>query len=425
MTIPHRQSCPLPNSNPEGIGSVGSRPVPLIVFLLLLVDMASLGLSLPALPGLVSELAGGERGWVFWYGAATLAYGIGFLFSAGLAGSLSDRFGRRPLMLLNCGGLALGNLAGAMAPGLALLVASRVWCGFFSSNISLAQAYVADISSPGERGARFGLLGALQGLGFIIGPLIGGYVGTMDLHAPFFVAGCASAVMLIAACFLLPESLCRRDSVTRPGSLVHPVKALALLRELPGIRNLLPTVALLTLSQNIAIVSWVPYAASRFGWDARANGWGLFVFGIAAMVSQAVFFPLMLKVLPLRRICVFGLCFCTASYLGFGLTDQGWIACAVMIANMPGYVVYVGFQTVVSGLADGRSQGVTLGGLQALSNISLVLAPVFASFLLSWMQVDGGSPWRAGLPMYFCALLSLLALLLYVRLPGLRPTNNT
>lgn len=409
----------------------GIRGTPPIVLLLLLVDMVSLGLSLPAMPGLVCEMAGGDRGWVFWYGAASLAYGIGFLCSAGLAGSLSDRFGRRPLMLCNCAGLALGNLAGAMAPGLALFVASRAWCGFFGSNISLAQAYVADISSPEQRGPRFGLLGALQGLGFIIGPFLGGFLGKFDLRAPFVVAGFASASVWMAAYFLLAESLTHRIPGRSERGIVHPVKALRLLAALPGASALLPPVALLTLSQNIAIVSWVPYATARFGWDSRQNGLGLVVFGVAAMVSQAALFPLMLKRFSLPKICLSGLLFYTLSFLAFGLAERGWVACAVMIANIPGFVVHTGFQTLVSGLADEQSQGVTLGGLQALSNLSLVLAPVISAILLSLMSIPGAPSWQLGAPMYFCSLLAFLALLFYRHSiagaagAALRPANKT
>lgn len=386
--------------------------VPPILVLMLLSDMVCLGLSLPVMPSLVSRMAHGEHSWVIWYGAATLAYGIAFLCSAGLTGSLSDRLGRRPLMLCNCVGLAVGNIAGALSPSLAVFVLSRGWCGFFSSNISLAQAYVADISTPAERGPRFGLLGAMQGLGFIVGPLLGGFLARIDLRAPFVMAGVAAAAIGTAAFFLLRESLVHGNPGTASPCAPKSMQALRQLLLLPRARTIVPAIVLLTLSQNITIVLWVPYATARYGWSALQNGWGLFIFGVASMASQALVFPLLIKAFSLRWICVAGLASSFVAYLAFGLTGHGWIACAVMIANMLGYTVYIGFQTLVAGLADERFRGTIMGGLQTLNNLSLVLAPAFSAALLFAMNASGGG-WREGMPMYFCSFLALLSLVLY------------
>jgi DHA1 family tetracycline resistance protein-like MFS transporter len=169
--------------------------------------MVSLALVLPVLPGLVESLIDNKEVFFLWYGAATFAFAVSFFISAGVAGRLSDRFGRRPMMIACCGGLAAGYFACAMSPGIVAFIASRALCGLFSANLSLSQAYVADLSAPAERGRRFGLLGVVQGLGFLIGPLLGGQLGQQDLRIPFFAASGLALAGGFTAVFLLRESL--------------------------------------------------------------------------------------------------------------------------------------------------------------------------------------------------------------------------
>lgn len=384
---------------------------PRYVFFLLLMDMVSLGLVLPVLPGAVAELAGPDGAVHLWYGVATFAFAVCLFVASAVAGKISDRLGRRPLMILSCAGLTVGNFVCAAAPGLALLIAGRALCGLSSANIALSQAYVADLWSPKERGRALGLLGVVQGLGFIIGPMIGGYLGRADLQHAFVAAGISTAIGGFGAVFLLRESLPperRRYTVGR----LNPLLALRGLLRLPGFGDLVPAGALVMLASSIAIISWVPYATLRFGWDPAQNGWGLFVFGLCGMVSQGIFFPLAVKKFPVPLICLAGLCSMVAAYSAFGLASQGWVAFVIIAANLAGFSVLVSFQTMASTRSDEKSQGATLGGLQALNNLMLVAAPVFAWVLLSGMSFFGEKSWLAGLPFYFCAGLVVVALVL-------------
>lgn len=396
-------------------GSASGTPrFPRFVFLLQLMDMISLSLVLPVLPALVGELSGTGASVYFWYGVATLAFAVCFFFSAAVMGKLSDRFGRRPLMIASCAGLALGNFLCAMAPGLAMLMVGRALCGLSSANIPLAQAYVADRSSSSERGRALGLLGAMQGLGFIIGPMIGGHLGSGDLQIPFFVAALFPLAGGLAAVFLLRESL-PRERRRWTGDGLHPLAALAQLRRLPGFGPLVPAVALVMLASNVVIISWVPYATVRFGWDTAQNGWGLFAFGLGAMLSQALFFPLAVKKFPVRLVCLAGLFSVAATYLALGLADRGWMVFVFLAANLAGYSVLVAFQTLASAVTGEQSQGATMGGLQALNNLALIVAPGFAAALLMAMAHFPASDWRTGLPLYFCAALVGGALVLAAR----------
>ena len=394
-----------------GAKARGVHRPPRYVFFLLLMDMVSLGVVLPILPAAVAELAGPGGAVHFWYGAATFTFAVSFFASAAMAGKISDRLGRRPLMLASCAGLAAGNFVCAAAPGVALLIAGRTLCGLCSANIVLSQAYVADLWPPKERGRALGLLGAMQGLGFIIGPMIGGYLGRTDLQHAFVAAGFSTALGGLGAVFLLRESLPperRRATVGR----LNPFSALQGLRRVPGFGALVPAFAVVMLAGSIAIISWVPYATARFGWDTAQNGWALCFFGLCGMISQGLFFPLAVKKFPIPLICLGGLCSVVAAYTAFALTSHGWVSFVIIAGNLVGLSVLVSFQTMASMRADEKSQGATLGGLQALNNLMLVVAPVFAAVLLSVMSSAGATSWWAGLPFFFCAALVFLAIVL-------------
>lgn len=308
------------------------------------------------------------------------------------------------MMIASCAGLAAGNFVCAAAPGLALLIAGRALCGLSSANIALSQAYVADLCSSSKRGRALGLLGAAQGLAFIIGPIIGGYLGRADWHAAFVAAGVSTALGGLGAVFLLRESLPpeRRRSVA---GKMNPFSALRGLLRLSGFGPLVPAVALVMLASSIAIISWVPYATLRFGWDPAQNGWGLFVFGLCGMLSQGIFFPFAVKKFPVSLVCLAALCSMVAAYLAFGVANRGWMAFVIMGANVIGFTALVSFQTMASTRSDEKSQGATMGALQSLNNLMLVIAPMFASVLLSGMAFFGAQSLLAGLPFYFCAVL--------------------
>ncbi len=388
------------------------RVSPGAVYFVLLADMVSLALVLPVLPGLVSQLIENDQAFFLWYGAATLAFAVSFFISAGVAGRLSDRFGRRPMMIACCVGLAAGYFACALSPDILWFVASRALCGLFSANLSLSQAYVADLSVPSERGRRFGFLGVVQGLGFLIGPLLGGHLGQQDLRIPFFTAGGLALVGGLTAVFLLRESLpadLRSGSGSEGFGLFHAFRHFV---KLPGFAPLVPALAVLLLAQNIAFIVWVPYATARFEWNPAQNGTGLFLFGLFAMISQGALFPWLVKKIPLRWITAAGLASAVVAYFVFGFAEAGWIAYIVMAGNMLGYCVVVGFQTLASTSAPDDSQGATMGGFQALNNLTLVFAPIIASVLLGAMHWFERGDWRFGVPMYVCALLDAAAFVL-------------
>ena len=177
------------------------------ILIAVLIDMVSIGIIIPVLPALVGSLTGSQADHAFWLGVVSLAFGIANFFGAPILGALSDRYGRRPVLLLGFCGLAFTFFATALSTTLWMLIVVRLLGGGMQANAAVANAYVADITAPADRAKRFGMLGAMFGIGFILGPAMGGVLGAIDLHLPFFVAGTLALVNLMYGCFVLPESL--------------------------------------------------------------------------------------------------------------------------------------------------------------------------------------------------------------------------
>ena len=384
--------------------------VPRFVYLLVLLEMTSLGMLFPVVPLRVAQLAGDGTPAVIGYGVSAFLFGLGFLLGAGLLGPLSDRHGRRPLMLLNCAGLAVGHLVAAGSPSSGLFVLCRGLCGFFSANITLGQAYVADLSTPDQRGTTLGRMGAMRGLGFIVGPILGGHLGQLDSRIPFLLAGSLSLVTGLAGLLQLPESLPkgRRSGSVRPS--LNPFRSIGELRRLRGFGPLVPAFGILTLAQNVMTTSWVPYATARFDWGPRQNGWGLFFYGAIAAAAQGLLFPWLVRRIEVQRICRVAMISTGLTYIALGGIQDGVWFFGLMAANFVGFTVAIAFRTLASGQTDAAHQGNTMSGLQTLNNVTLVLAPIITAGLLQAMSLWPGSDWKAGLPLFFCAGLVFLAL---------------
>jgi len=239
--------------------------MPFILFTAV-IDMVSIGLIIPVLPALVGSFTGDTTEQTLWYGVTTFAFSIANFVGSPILGALSDRFGRRPVLLLGFSALALSFFVTALASALWVLITVRLFSGAMQSNLAVANAYVADITPPDQRARRFGMLGAMFGIGFILGPVIGGLLGAIDLRLPFYAAGCLALLNVLYGWFVLPESLpvgSRRPFRWRSA---NPVAALKTLSETHGVGLLVAVIACSGLAQFVLYTVWVLYTTFKFGW---------------------------------------------------------------------------------------------------------------------------------------------------------------
>jgi MFS transporter, DHA1 family, tetracycline resistance protein len=354
------------------------------IFVTVLLDMLAFGLAAPVFPGLVVRLDRGDTA-----GGAT-ALGIfgavwaamQFVFSPVL-GALSDRFGRRPVILLSNLGLALDYVVMALAPDLAWLFVGRVLSGITSSSFSTAGAYIADVTPPERRAARFGMLGVAFGIGFVVGPAVGGALGTIDLRAPFWAAAALSFANFLYGFFVLPESLPPDRRAPFRLRAANPVGAMGFLRSRPGLPLLAAALFLGGLAHDVLPTMFVLYTQYRFAWDAAAIGGALAVVGASSMVVQGLVVGRVVARFGERRALVAGLVIGIGGLLLFGLAPNS----AIFLLGIPVWALFGLVNPSLLGLATRlvgpTEQGQLQGAFSSLRAVASVTAPLLFTQIFS------------------------------------------
>ena len=384
------------------------------IMIAVLIDMAAIGVIVPVLPTLVASFATDQAGQAFWYGVVAAAFGLANFVASPILGALSDHFGRRPVMLLGFMGLGLSFFGTAMTTSLIGLIIARTLGGAMQANVAIANAYVADISAPEERAKRFGFLGAMMGVGFIVGPVVGGLLGAVNLHLPFYFAGSLTLMNLLYGYFVLPESLPLDKRKAFSWRSANPATSLRKLGQLKGVGPLVGVVAFSGLAQFVLYTVWVLHNSFKFGWGPRENGWSLAAVGIVAVLVQGVLLGRLLKRLSPQKLAMWGLVSSTIAYTLWGAATEGWMMYAVIAVNLLGGTVTASVQSMISSAADSKSQGQTMGAVSSLNGLMAVLAPLLGAPMLAMVSHYPQGDWRIGAPFYFCALLQVASLLLAV-----------
>jgi len=384
------------------------------IMLAVLIDMAAIGVIVPVLPTLVASFASTQADQAFWYGVVAAAFGLANFVASPILGALSDRFGRRPVMLLGFMGLGVSFFGTAMTTSLMGLIIARTLGGAMQANVAIANAYVADISAPEERAKRFGFLGAMMGVGFIIGPVVGGLLGAVNLHLPFYLAGSLTLINLLYGYFVLPESLPLDKRKAFSWRSANPATSLRKLGQLKGVGPLVGVVAFSGLAQFVLYTVWVLYNSFKFGWGPRENGWSLAAVGIVAVLVQGVLLGRLLKRFSPQKLAIWGLVSSVMGYTLWGAATEGWMMYAVIAVNLLGGTVTASVQSMISSAADSKSQGQTMGAVSSLNGLMAVVAPLLGAPMLAMVSHYPQGDWRIGAPFYFCALLQVASLALAV-----------
>ena len=405
-----------PDNNDRSMPPAAKRQAAMpFIMLTVLIDMIAIGLIIPVLPPLVGTFTSSQSEQAFWYGAVTFVFGIANFFGSPILGRLSDRYGRRPVLLLGFSGLAISFFVTGLATAIWMLLVVRLFSGAMQSNIAVANAYVADITQPADRAKAFGKLGAMLGMGFILGPVLGGLLGGISLHLPFFVAGTLAIVNWLYGFFVLPESLPlerRRPFVLREA---NPISALRGLSELKGVGSLVLVIALSALAQFMTHTSWVLYTTFKFGWGPTQNGWSLFAIGLMSVLVQGVLLSKLLRRFSPQRLAIMGLISSSLAFASWGLVTEGWMLYAAIFANVLGFAAAPAMQSLISNAADASTQGRTAGAVGSLNSMMAVLAPMIGAPLLAAVSHLPHGDWRIGAPFYFCALLQAGSTLIAIR----------
>ena len=366
-------------------------------------DAIGAGLIFPILPDLLREVTGGDD-FGFLYGMMLAVFALmQFIFSPVL-GALSDRFGRRPVLLLSLAGTLIDYLVMGLSPLGWMVVVGRAVAGITSANMAVASAYITDITPADQRAQRFGTVGAVMSTGFIIGPVIGGVMGAWWLRSPFLVAALFNGLNLLMAMFVLPES--RTASQTK-----FELKELNPLRPLLWLWNfkeLLPLVTVFVVFGLVAAIPgtiWVLYGADRFGWDSVHLGLSLSVFGVSGALAQAFLVgPLSRRFGDLGTLMV-GVAFDMLAYVLMAFATQSWMGYAVAPLFALGGVAMPALQSLATNRVSDEQQGQLQGVLASLMSLAGIAGPVLTTALFfSTQTIWIGTTWLVGAGLYLIAV---------------------
>lgn len=362
------------------------RAAVVFIFITVLIDILAFGVIIPVLPSLVKQFTGGDQAraaiWVGIFG--TLFYAIQFVF-APVQGALSDRYGRRPVILLSCLGLGVDFVLMAVAHTLPLLLLARVFSGVFSASFTTANAYIADVTAPEKRARAYGMIGAAFGVGFIIGPLIGGTLGEIDLRLPFWFAGILALLNFLYGWFVLPESLPpEKRAKAFDWSHANPLGALFLLRRYPKVFGLALVVFIANLAHYVYPSVFVLFADYRFGWGPKEVSWVLALVGILSVIVNAVLVGRVVKRLGELRTLLLGLACGVTGFVVYGLAPAGWVFLLGLPISALWALASPATQALITRQVGEQEQGRVQGALMSLVSLSGIIGPLMFAGTFAW-----------------------------------------
>jgi DHA1 family tetracycline resistance protein-like MFS transporter len=379
------------------------------IFVTIVLDILALGIVIPVLPHLVEDFLGGDTaGAAKIYGLFGTVWALMQFVSMPVLGALSDRFGRRRVILLSNLGLGLDYILMALAPNLAWLFVGRVISGITAASISTGMAYIADVTPPERRAASFGKVGMAFGLGFVLGPAIGGILGGVDPRLPFWAAAAFSLANALYGLFVLPESLAPEKRRPFEWRRANPLGSLRLLRSHPELSGLAVVMFLSNLAHAALPATFVLYAAYRYGWDERAVGFVLASVGICSAIVQGAIVGTAVRRLGERRVLLTGLACGAVGFFCYGLAPTG----ALFMAAVPVVALWGLASPAAQGLMTRHigptEQGALQGASGSIMGIATMIGPALFAGTFAYF-IGAGTRWHLPGAAFMLAALLLAA----------------
>ncbi len=386
-----------------------------------LLDIIGFGLILPVLPALLVQLTGESVSRVAIYGGwLAFVYAVMQFLCAPVLGNLSDRFGRRPVLLFAIGALGVDYIVMGLAPTVGWLFLGRTISGIAGASFTPAYAYVADVSPPDKRAQSFGLISAAFGTGFIVGPALGGLLGGLGLRTPFFVAACLSLVNFVYGVFVLPESLPPDRRRAFVWKRANPLGTLEQMRRRPVVSGLLVALLLWMLGHQVMPSTWAYYTKFRFGWTAATIGASLALAGLVMAVSQASLVRVLVPRLGERRAALTGILIAAVGYLGYGTATAGWMMFAWLGTWLFGAMVMPTTNALMSHRMPADAQGELQGAVASLYSLSSILGPPLMTQLFSYFSSPAAPIHFPGAAFIASTLLATTSFVIYWSVTRLR-----
>ncbi|PTM92618.1 TCR/Tet family MFS transporter [Mycoplana dimorpha] len=386
-----------------------------LVFMIIFLDVIGIAIIMPVLPTFLKELTGADISTAAIDGGYLLLVysAMQFLF-APLVGNLSDRFGRRPVLLVSVFTFAIDNLICALATSFWMLFIGRVLAGISGASFGTAAAYIADVSTAETRAKNFGLIGIAFGTGFALGPVIGGFLGEFGPRVPFYGAAALAFLNFAVALLFLPESLeakhRRRFELVR----ANPLGALKQMRNYPGILWVLLVFFCYWLAHSVYPAVWSFVGAYRYGWSEGQIGLSLGLFGIGAAIVMAFVLPRVVPVLGEWRTAALGLSFAMLGLAGYGAAWEGWMVYAVILLTSIENLADPPLRSIAAAKAPPSAQGELQGALSSLSSITTIVGPLIFTQMFGYFTGPSAPVAFAGAPYALAAVILLVGVWVFV-----------
>lgn len=380
------------------------------IFITLLIDVTGFGIIIPVMPKLISELINGNLSDASRYGGWLMfAYAIMQFMCAPVLGNLSDKYGRRPVLLFSLFGFGLDYILQGFAPNIGWLFVGRIIAGITGGSFTTAAAYIADVSTPEKRAQNFGMIGAAFGIGFIIGPVIGGLLGHYGFRVPFFAAAALALLNWLYGYFVLPESLSKDHRREFDWKRANPLGSLLHLKKYPVVWGLVASITFLYIAAHAVQSTWTYYTMSKFGWDERLVGYSLGFVGLTVGIVQGGLIRIIIPKLGNNKSIYIGLSLYAIGFTLFAFASQTWMMFVFMIPYSLGGIAGPSIQAIISKHVPPNEQGELQGALTSLMSATSIVGPLLMTNLFSYFTSGKAPVHFPGAAMLFGAILTVIS----------------